>query len=289
MDVLTLTANKARATVIPAMGAGMGGLWVDGLPALRPWPGKPADEPFMLANILLTPFSNRIPERFSFAGRDHDLPLNVPGDSCTLHGDGFQRGWRVTEARPDMVTLVLDDGGIGPFRYGAEVTYRLTPATLVMEMSLENRADIALPYGMGFHPWFPRNAATRLQFASTGHWPEDPHRNLPTTITPVPAPQDWDFSAPAPLPSRHVNNGFAGWDGVAQVDQGPDAVSLTITATDNLSTAILYSPGSEADFFCFEPVTHPVNAHNLPGYPGLVVLEPGAGMRAAMTLSWIAV
>jgi len=48
-----------------------------------------------------------------------------------------------------------------------------------------------------------------------------------------------------------------------------------------LSTYMLYSPGSESDFFCFEPVTHLIDAHNRPGgseVNGLVVLHTGASL-----------
>jgi aldose 1-epimerase len=40
---------------------------------------------------------------------------------------------------------------------------------------------------------------------------------------------------------------------------------------------ILYSLGRDASFFCFEPVSHVVDAHNLTGGPeanGLAVLAP---------------
>ena len=47
---------------------------------------------------------------------------------------------------------------------------------------------------------------------------------------------------------------------------------------------ILYSPSDKADFFCFEPVTHPVDGHNLPGGPeanGLTILAPRETLSAA--------
>ena len=50
-----------------------------------------------------------------------------------------------------------------------------------------------------------------------------------------------------------------------------------------LSTYIVYSPSDKADFFCFEPVTHPVDAHNLPGGPeanGLSILAPQEAVSA---------
>jgi aldose 1-epimerase len=42
-----------------------------------------------------------------------------------------------------------------------------------------------------------------------------------------------------------------------------------------LPVYILRSPGTQADFFCFEPVSHPVDAHDLPGLPGPFRLAPG--------------
>ena len=55
-----------------------------------------------------------------------------------------------------------------------------------------------------------------------------------------------------------------------------------------LTTFILYSPASDADFFCFEPVTHPVDAHNRPGGPeanGLTVLVPGDTLAVSCRFS----
>jgi len=40
---------------------------------------------------------------------------------------------------------------------------------------------------------------------------------------------------------------------------------------------IVYVPAGR-DFFCVEPVDHPINAHNLPGQPGLSLLAPGAAL-----------
>ena len=61
-----------------------------------------------------------------------------------------------------------------------------------------------------------------------------------------------------------------------------------MTAGPALHTLILFSPDGAADFFCAEPVSHPVDAHNLPGQPGLAVLEPGQTMTVRMRLEWAA-
>ena len=62
--------------------------------------------------------------------------------------------------------------------------------------------------------------------------------------------------------------------------------AFTFTASAVLSTYLVYSPSRSADFFCFEPVSHPVDAFNLPGEPtshGLVILEVGERTHAWAT------
>lgn len=97
---------------------------------------------------------------------------------------------------------------------------------------------------------------------------------------------DWDFDQPRTLPSGPINNGYTDWSGQARIEQGVDAVSCRVTASENLGTAIVYSPGESADFFCFEPVSHPVDAFHQPSHPGLKELAPGQSLTAKMTLSW---
>ena len=65
-----------------------------------------------------------------------------------------------------------------------------------------------------------------------------------------------------------------------------DSISCKITASNNLQTAIIYSPNDKSDFFCFEPVSHPVDAFNLPGRPGLEELASGHSMIASMSIMW---
>ena len=149
---------------------------------------------------------------------------------------------------------------------------------------MTNRADVTLPYGGGFHPWFPRDASTRLQAVAPHYWPED-EQHLPATTSSHAPPADIDFSMGSPLPERWLNAGFSGWDGTARITQGAGAVSVTVTS-QTLTTAIIYAPSVDSGFFCFEPVSHPVNAHRMAWLPGLTVLQPGESLSLDMTLRW---
>ena len=232
---------------------------------------------------VLVPFSNRISRGgFNFDGRFHAVEPNVPGEAFPIHGDGFQKPWRVLRSSPSITELALDHGSIGPYRYAAHLRYSLDRGALTAHMEVENRAAIRLPYGLGFHPWFPRQAGTTLHAKAARVWLED-ERHLPTGVVPIASRPQWDFSRPSQLPQAWVNNGFDGWDRRAKIVQSEDGVVLSIAASPELGVYILYSPSPNAGFFCFEPVSHVVDAHHGEGLP---VLEPGATMRAGMRISW---
>ena len=281
--MIELRSGPARATVLPEIGGGLGGFWIDDVPALRPWSGQPEDGPFALALNLLVPFSNRISGGFTFGSISYALEPNLAGDPFPIHGDGFQKPWRVAIASETLARLSLDDGAFGLLRYRATVDYRLSPSQLEIKLALTSLAEVPLPFGAGFHPWFPRDGATRLDFRASGAWPEDA-RHLPATAAPVPLPAGTLGHGGAALPDGFINQGFSGWDGSATITQGAGAVSLDLRS-GGLGTALVYSPSDRAGFFCFEPVSHPVNAHNLPGRPGLVVLGPGEQLSVSMVLA----
>jgi len=277
---LRLWAGDAEAVIDPAMGAGVVSLTWAGQAILSTGQGRTGG-PFAQGMNLLVPFSNRISGPFPFGGARHTVPVDPAIDPFAVHGDGYRIPWRPDEITSDSAALMVS-AGEGPFRYDARITYRLSADRLEANMLMTNRADISLPHGGGFHPWFPRSAATRVQFAASGHWPEDA-RHLPATTAPVPAPPDWQFDPAAPLPARFVNTGFAGWDGVAHIHQPGHRVAIQ---APRMTTLLVYSPGPDAPYVCLEPVSHPVDAHNLPGQPGLVPLAPGRSLTLSLRLIW---
>jgi aldose 1-epimerase len=279
--VISLQAGEARATVVPAMGGGIGTLDWRGMPVLRPWSGREADGPFALGMNLLVPFSNRISGGFDWKGRRHEVGPNLAGEAFAIHGDGFQTAWTVERAGAADAVLAVA-GAIGPWLYDGLVSHVLSPRSYECRLEMVNRGDAAMPFGGGFHPWFPRHEGTLLQFAAEGYWPED-GRHLPATQRPVAPPADRDWRDPAPLPDEWINAGFSGWDGGATIRQPGMVVSVLAGGCD---TTIIYSPDAGSGFFCFEPVSHPVDALNLPGQPGVVGLEPGEGLTLTMSLTW---
>lgn len=288
---IVLENDKARVAVVPSLGGGLARLDVRDAegryrPLLRSWSGRITDGPFALGCNVLVPFSNRISQGgFVFGEHHHRIDPNLDGQELPIHGDAFMREWLIAGRDASTTTLHCPHGSIGPFRYDAKQTLLLSQARLVLHLEVTSASSTALPFGIGFHPWFPRSPQTRIRFSADKVWLEN-EKYLPMALIDIGAEGRWNFSAMTALPSGWINNAFTGWPGFCDVTQGPDAVSFRLSASDNLDVAVVYSPGPDADFFCFEPVSHPVDAHNLPGMPGLAVLQPGETLTSSMTLDW---
>lgn len=284
-----LEDSRHRIRIAPELGGGIasfeavtgGGL----VPILRPWAGVERG-PFGLGCNLLLPFSNRISGGgFSYGGVFHPVAPNLEGEALPLHGDGFQKPWVVEIASAQSVTLGLPKGEIGPYRYQARIRYALTGDGLSCRLAMTSMSDHPLPFGGGFHPWFPRHADTILCFSADRVWTED-ENHLPQQHVDLSDIPGWDFARPSRLPAKWINNAFTGWDGRATIAQPGLGVEILLKAEKPLDTAIAYSPDDGASFFCFEPVSHAVDAVNLDGRPGLVDLGKGETLALEMTLSW---
>lgn len=278
-----LHAGDARLGLVPELGGGIAYLDVAGRQVLRPWNGTP--DPFHLACIPLLPFSNRLSGAgFLWQGVYHAVERNLATESCPIHGDAFQKPWKI-DVDQHCAVMSLAEGAMGPWRYRAYQKFVLSEQGLYITLSLTNLAETTLPYGLGLHPWFPRDHATRLQFHADGVWSENddylPEEHFEITETP-----EWDFRHQRPLPAGWINNAFTDWPGLTEIVQGASAQSCTLKATAPLRTAIVYSPSAEADFFCFEPVSHSVDALNRAEISAMTILQPGESIKTDLNILW---
>ncbi|NLR98189.1 aldose 1-epimerase [Rhizobium sp. P38BS-XIX] len=268
------------------------GFWQDGesgrIPLLRE---APSDQSDALASgcYPLVPFGNRVSgNRFSFGGKDYVFEPNTDWDRHYLHGEGWQSPWSVTSKSENILQLAFSHRGSGtPYSYDATQVFTLSETGLEMRLTVENKGSAALPFGLGWHPYFPLTPETTLTAPARKFWTEV-EGWLPGEATAI--PQDLDFSSPAPLPKRWVNNGFEGWSGEALVSWPERRTQLRLTADPLFRHAFVFvsdttfDPAFKRDYFCFEPMSHLANGHNLPGLGDLTVLEPGAALTGAIRL-----
>lgn len=280
MDVVTLDNAHLRAQLVPAIGGGLarldvltGGTSRALLRGLDYTAGAPDPTPSQLACFPLVPWSNRIGNGgFEFEGRRIDLAPNRAGEPCPIHGEGWQQAWTVDSHAADNVQLTLDHRSNLPFSYQALLRYSLRGAALDVRLEVRNCGSATLPFGLGLHPWLARSRGVLLRAGARATWRRGTD-GLPAQEIEI--PQEWDFSRARSLPDDGIDNVFSGWDGVAEIIWPETGQRLRISA--DMGYYIVYTrPG--ADFFCFEPVDHMINAHNLDGGParhGLTLLAPG--------------
>lgn len=283
MDVVTLQNEHLHAQVLPAIGGGLarldalaGGHQRALLRACQVLDGAPDPTPSQLACFALVPWSNRIKGGgFRFQGRRIDVAPNRAGEPCPIHGEGWQQRWEVAARSPTGVELTLDRRQHAPFSYVASLAYRLAGPVLEVRLEVGNYGQSVLPFGLGLHPWLPRTRDVLLRACASGTWQRGDD-GLPTTAIAI--PDDWNFSRLRALPDRAIDNVFSGWDGVADIVWTDTGQRLQISA--DMAYYIVYTRPA-VDFFCFEPVDHMINAHNLEGGParhGLTLLAPGRSL-----------
>lgn len=237
-----------------------------------------AGTPRRLGCYPLVPWSNRIGEG-GFARPDgwQALPPNTEHDPYPIHGSAWQHGWHVEHHSEQRARLTLETQV--PFAYRATLEVTLHEGCLNLALEVTALGEVANWFGLGLHPYFPRHAQTRLQAAAQHVWLAEQDQ-LPSHLAPL--PDDWQFEPMGPLPARTVDHGFGGWTGHCIIEQPGYRLHCSASGTEHF---LLFCPEGK-DFFCFEPVSHPVNAHHLPGRPGLRLLQPGQGMSLGFSVQY---
>jgi aldose 1-epimerase len=162
------------------------------------------------------------------------------------------------------------------------MTVTLGDAGLTVTLAMRNAGPVAIPAGLGWHPFLPVRGGVTLTSKFATVWPAI-RDSIPAG--PVALPGELDFAEGRELPSG-LDTGFGGWDGEATVLWPNEGIGLAFTAGAPLGHVILYTPAGR-DFFCLEPVTHAINAINslAPDAPcGIRTLPRDGVFEASLTL-----
>jgi len=297
--MIELVDDAARVTLTPGMGGSIVAFTWHGRPVLRPTPASAVnDGNVRLASCYpLVPWSNRIRNAaLSFAGRAWPLARNFGSHPHAIHGLGWQRPWQVEEALTTRARLSVVHDARGPnasawpWPFRATQTFELHGgsaggALLGITLTLENIAAEPFPFGLGWHPFFPKSAAARLAFRAGGVWENDATQ-LP--VRHVPVPPDWKFDAMRPLANSVLDNVFTHWQGVATLEEPASSLRTTLAADRACRNLVVYRPPA-AEFIALEPVTHETDAFNRAAEgaadTGMRTLAPGAAFSCTMRIA----
>jgi aldose 1-epimerase len=294
MDTLELATPTASLRIAPTIGGALTAFTVGGVPILRDSSDTALRDVLSTACYPLVPYSNRIADAtLRFAGRTWRLARNFGDSPHAIHGVGWQRAWRVVEVSAAHARLALDhdpgcDGAAAwPWRFRAMLSYRLHErdghVLSTCTLGLRNTGSDMFPFGLGFHPFFPRHATTTLGFTADAVWRNDASQ-LPREKMAIPGA--WRFAAPRPLDGVTLDNVFSGFRGDATIDD--DRAMRRIEADRALAFVVVYVP-ADGGAFAVEPVTHETDAFNRAAAgadaTGMRMLAPGDAFSCTMRVA----
>jgi aldose 1-epimerase len=258
---------------------------------------------------ILFPFPNRIRDgRFTWDGKDYQLPKNDPSGKNAIHGFVARRPWRVIERGADDVSAWLtgefqgsvdgaDTVALWPSDYVLRVTYRLSPNMLSVEVSAENPGTRPLPWGLGYHPYFRLEsfggAQALLWMPARKQWPLE--ETLPIG-PPVPVTFSKDFRILKPLGALVLDELYGDLETIPPDGDDPTLrgriigphgkKQLWFFAPSDYREMVMFTP-PHRQAVCLEPYTCATDAINLNGRgidAGWRTLAPGAQWRSELVL-----
>jgi aldose 1-epimerase len=277
-SALELRAGDLRLAARPDLGGSLAGLWWRDMPVLRSCEPSALEGPRRSACFPLVPYSNRLGGRaFAWRGVHHTTLPNFDDSPHSLHGVGWLRAWETTAATAATAHLRYRHRADGhwPFDFEAHQSIALTAEVLRLELRVVNTAPVEQPMGLGWHPYFPRRARSRLRIDVETRWEHD-STQLPTHAVGI-------DGIDADVASLALDHCHSGWHAPASI--ADEQFSLRLDASADLNHLVVFTPPGR-EHFCVEPVSHVNDAihHADPRARGLVALAPGASLAAWMTL-----
>ena len=246
---------------------------------------RAADETSMFP---LVPYSNRIRGGyFIYWGIKRTVPRNHPVVPDPLHGEGWQREWKVGRVSSDSIVLTFEHNGKNgfPFAYEAEQSFLLKDNQLTVSMTLTNKGGIPMPCGLGWHPFFPKDDDTIVRFKTKTVWA---HESAPPRERAMKTPPEWQFEKGLKISDLELDTCFGGFDGKAELIWPSRNRKINITAYSDFGHVVIWSPAGQ-NFFCVEPVTNATDAFNLASRgvagTGIKTLDPEESLTETMTLA----
>jgi aldose 1-epimerase len=240
-------------------------------------------------NIILFPYPNRLRDgRYSHLGETYQFDLNNASTQNSIHGISKDVPMVVrkvnTKENSATITCEFNHKNVHkayPFKFKFKITFQLrgggnTPRELLVEMQFTNTDSVAIPVGLGWHPYF------KISEKSDDSWLQMPDcqlievddRMLPTGVK-----TDYnDFNTLKKINNTTLDNGFyiKKQTELAETILKSDVCQLTFwqeTGPTKWNFLQVFTPPHRQSV-AIEPMTCNIDAFN--NRDGLIVLTPKA-------------
>ncbi|MBU3688736.1 MAG: aldose epimerase [Acidimicrobiales bacterium mtb01] len=265
--MIELAAGPHTARVDDECGGRLASLRFDGREVLVTHDVETTTSPLGWGSYPMVPFAGRIRHgRFTFDGRVHSLPLNMPPHA--IHGTVFESRWDVVDTDDLTCRLRCDLGEQWPFRGRVEHVIALRHDSTGrggVDHRLTVFAEEPMPAQVGWHPWFVRPVSSRLRFRAMHR------RDAEGIARPVESP------IPDLVPGA-IDDSFVDPQEILTLHYDTFDLELTSTCRD----WVVYDEPTHAT--CVEPQSGPPDALN----HAPSVVTPSQPMTHRFAIEWVA-
>lgn len=284
-------SGKAQFSLVPACGACLTALTLNGVQVLD---GCITPIETELNNWgksgMLFPFPNRLKEgRYEWGGEAFEFPINDPQTNTALHGFGMDKnieliGYEVGENDATAVCLYIytGDNPSYPFPFTFTAIFKIEfPGQFSMTLAFRNDGDLAIPAGLGWHPYFQLSTAGIADFSL--QMPPCQLIGIDGAMIPTGKRYEYDeFASTKKIGTTVLDNCFAlnAEEGIAETllrGEGQQLRFWQETGMGKFNFLQVFTP-PHRNSIAIEPMTCNINAFN--NGEGLAVLESGEEIRA---------
>lgn len=272
-NAVARAALDTRGGVLTRFDVRFGGRW---RAVLAPARGR---LPTQSSAFPMVPWCNRL-SRGGLAMPEGILPIapNWPTTPYPVHGTGWLSTWDVVHRTPRRATLRLRDTWSDPYDFACDLTVSLHGTRLSLSLSVRNTGLRTLPFGLGWHPYFPRVMGTTLRLKAARRQDMDGH-GLPMPERAVSTP--CDFRHARLLPQQGLSVAYPAPDGFRL--RQPDGLRVECRMSGARS-CLLWSPAG-SNVVCIEPMSHHVDAFRSVEGTLPHMLAPGAIMHLGLLMA----
>lgn len=266
-DSVTLVSGKWEAEVSARLGANVTALRYNGKDVLVPLLDEEqlAKNPYIQGSPILLPANRTYLGKFSFEGRDYQLPVNEPRTDSHLHGLVHRQAFEVLALDGQSITMKYSNRGeCYPFDFDITAAYTLTDEGLEEKFTIKNTGSGNMPYVFCLHTTFVEPELFTLPISARQ---ENDKKDIPTgRIIPL-SEQEERYVTGSPSRGIYVVGYFESAGNAATVGD------FSYTVSENFDHWILYNARGEFGYICIEPQHGKVNGLNIEG--GCPILAPG--------------
>lgn len=265
-DNVIIKCGKWEAGACARLGANLTYLKYDGKDILKPLldEAELSENPYIQGAPILLPANRTYLGKFSFEGRDYELPINEARTNSHLHGIVHRQCFDVINVSESSITMKYENRGVCyPFDFDLTVTYSVDEEGLSQTYVIENVGELNMPYVFCLHSTFvePDNFVlpiTRRQ--------EDV-RSIPTGRYVELTEQEKKYLTGSVSKDIYVVGYYEMAARTSEIDD------ILYTVSDNFDHWIMYNAMGKRGFLCLEPQAGKVNGLNIEG--GCPVIAPG--------------